>query len=410
VGLVSLAPLRHPPFRRFWIGAAVSNIGTWMETVALGYYVADQTHLAVWSAVIAAAGFVPIAVIGPIGGALADRRSRKTILLFALSAQTLIAAIVTVLVASDAASPAMIAVLILGSGCAAAIGFPSYQASFRHLVPPEDLPAAIGLASAQWNLGRILGPVAAAVAIGIGGIGWALVVNTLSFLAVIGAVASVALPGADPMAAIEPFRRAILGGWRYVRAEPGLRATFSIMCLNTLLAAPFIALIPAMAVKVLDGDEVTTGVLVTAQGVGAVVAGTIVGGLVARYGLRLTMLGAVAMTAPALVAYGLAPGTVSMAAALAVVGFTYMLALSTFSTAAQQRSPDLLVGRVLAVNNAVLGALYPLGALIQGRLGDLVGLRVTTVVAALLLGAALIGLRAFRPGYSAALGHPIPVV
>ena len=62
MGLVTLAPLRHPPFRRFWIGAALSNIGTWMETVALGYYVADQTRLAVWSAVIAAAGFVPIVV------------------------------------------------------------------------------------------------------------------------------------------------------------------------------------------------------------------------------------------------------------------------------------------------------------------------------------------------------------
>ena len=87
MGLVTLAPLRHPPFRRFWIGAALSNIGTWMETVALGYYVADQTRLAVWSAVIAAAGFVPIAVIGPIGGALADRRSRKVILLVIMSSR-----------------------------------------------------------------------------------------------------------------------------------------------------------------------------------------------------------------------------------------------------------------------------------------------------------------------------------
>ena len=407
---MSLAPLRHPPFRRFWIGAAVSNIGTWMETVALGYYVADQTRLAVWSAVIAAAGFVPIAVIGPIGGALADRRSRKTILLLALTAQTLIAGVLTALVAAEAAGPATIAVLTLGSGCAAAIGFPSYQASFRYLVPAEDLPAAIGLASAQWNLGRILGPVAAAVAIGVGGIEWALVVNTVSFLAVIGAVASVRLPGANPMAAAEPFRRALLGGWRYVRAEPGLRATFSIMCLNTLLAAPFIALIPAMAVKVLDGDETTTGVLVTAEGVGAVLAGATVGGLVARYGLRLTMLNAVSLSVPALIVYGLAPSTLAMAGALAVVGFLYMLALSTFTTAAQQRSPDELVGRVLAVNNAVLGALYPLGVLIQGRLGDVVGLRATTVAVALVMGAALVGVRALRPAYTAALNDPVPVV
>ena len=410
MGLVTLAPLRHPPFRRFWIGAALSNIGTWMETVALGYYVADQTRLAVWSAVIAAAGFVPVAVIGPIGGALADRRSRKVILLVAMSAQALVATAVTVLVAADAAGPAVIALLTLLSGCAAAIGFPAYQASFRHLVPPEDLPAAIGLSSAQWNLGRILGPVAAALAIGIGGITWALAINAVSFLAVIIAVASVRLPPPVRGATHESFRRSILGGWHHVRAEPGLRATFTIMCLNTFLAAPFIALIPAMAVKVLDGSEATTGVLVTAQGIGAVMAGAVIGGLVARYGVRLTMVRAVGLLAPSLAAYGLAPNVVTMAMALAVVGFLYMLALSTFTTVAQQRSPDELTGRVLAVNNAVLGALYPLGALLQGRIADVIGLRATTVAAAVALAAALLAVRAARPHFTAPLEHPVATV
>jgi MFS family permease len=410
VGLVTLAPLRHPPFRRFWIGAALSNIGTWMETVALGYYVADQTRLAVWSAVIAAAGFVPVAVIGPIGGALADRRSRKVILLITVSAQAVVAAVITALVAADAAGPALIALLTLLSGCAAAIGFPSYQASFRHLVPPEDLPAAIGLSSAQWNLGRILGPVAAAVAIGIGGISWALAINTVSFFAVIIAVASVHLPPPISGATREPFRRAILGGWHHVRAEAGLRATFTIMCLNTFLAAPFIALIPAMAVKVLDGNEATTGVLVTAQGVGAVVSGAVIGGLVARYGVRLTMVRAVSLLAPALVAYGLAPNVVTMAMALAVVGFLYMLALSTFTTVAQQRSPDELTGRVLAVNNAVLGALYPIGSLVQGRVADVVGLRAVTVASGVSLAVALVAVRAARPHFTSALEHPVAAV
>ena len=403
MGLVSLAPFRHPPFRRFWIGACVSNIGTWMETVALGYYVVEQTRLAFWSAAIAAAAFIPIALLSPIGGALADRRSRKALLISALSVQTVLAGIVTVLVASGTATPAVIALLALGSGCAAAIGFPAYQSAFKHLVPAAELPAAIGLASAQWNLGRILGPVAAAAAIHFGGITWALAINTFSFFAVIGAVASVRLPRPVRGATHEPFRRALGGGWRYVRAEPGLRATFSVMCLNTFFAAPFIALIPAMAVKVLGGDERTTGLLVTAQGVGAVIAGAMVGGLVSRYGLRLTMVTAVSAITPALVFYGVAPNAVSMAVALAVVGFLYMVALSTFTTAAQQRSPDELLGRVLAVNNAVLGALYPLGALIQGKVADVVGLRVTTVAAALIMAAALVGARLTRPGYTSGL-------
>jgi predicted MFS family arabinose efflux permease len=92
-----------------------------------------------------------------------------------------------------------------------------------------------------------------------------------------------------------------------------------------------------------------------------------------------------------------------MAATLAVVGFLYMVALSTFTTAAQQRAPDALLGRVLAVNNTVLGALYPLGALVQGKLGDAVGLRMTTVAAALLMAGVLGVTRLTRPGYTAAL-------
>jgi MFS family permease len=407
VGLVSLSPFRYPRFRRFWIGACVSNIGTWMETVALGYYVVDRTQLAFWSAAIAAAAFIPVAVLSPVGGALADRRSRQAVLISTLAVQTVLAGVVTALVATDTASPALIALLALGSGCAAAIGFPSYQSAFRHLVPAAELPAAIGLASAQWNLGRILGPVAAAIAIRFGGISWALAINTLSFLAVIGAVASVHLPRPGPGAGREPFRRALTGGWRYVRAEAGLRASFSVMCLNTFLAAPFIALIPAMAVKVLGGDESTTGFLVTAQGVGAVIAGGLVGGLVTRYGLRLTMVAAVSATTAALAAYGLAPNVVAMGFALGVLGFLYMVALSTFTTAAQQRAPDALLGRVLAVNHVVLGAFYPLGALVQGKLADVAGLRATTVTAAVVMAAVLLAWRLLRPGYTSALAESV---
>ena len=99
-----------------------------------------------------------------------------------------------------------------------------------------------------------------------------------------------------------------------------------------------------------------------------------------------------------------------MGMALAVVGFLYMLALSTFTTAAQQRSPDELVGRVLAVNNAVLGALYPLGALIQGRLADVVGLRATTVAAAVVLAVALVAVRAAPRTSRPPLEHPVDPV
>jgi len=122
------------------------------------------------------------------------------------------------------------------------------------------------------------------------------------------------------------------------------------------------------------------------------------------------MVRAVGLLAPSLAFYGLAPNVVTMAMALAVVGFLYMLALSTFTTVAQQRSPDELTGRVLAVNNAVLGALYPLGALLQGRIADVIGLRATTVAAAVALAAALVVVRAARPHFTSPLEHPVATV
>jgi hypothetical protein len=92
-----------------------------------------------------------------------------------------------------------------------------------------------------------------------------------------------------------------------------------------------------------------------------------------------------------------------MGLALGVLGFLYMVALSTFTTAAQQRAPDALLGRVLAVNHVVLGVFYPLGALVQGKLADVAGLRATTVAAAVVMAAVLLAWRLVRPGYTSAL-------
>ncbi|MDO8362896.1 MAG: MFS transporter, partial [Actinomycetota bacterium] len=102
----SLAPFRSRPFALMWTGALVSNIGTWMETVALGYYVADTTGKASWSAVVAAAGFIPSAVLGPIGSAMADRLRRRRVLLIGSIVSGLIAAVVAAWVGAGDATPA----------------------------------------------------------------------------------------------------------------------------------------------------------------------------------------------------------------------------------------------------------------------------------------------------------------
>ena len=117
-------------------------------------------------------------------------------LLTTTAVQTALAALLTVLAATDNAHPGVVVLIVLGAGCAMALGFPSYMALLPDLVPRDDLPGAVALSSAQWNLGRVIGPALAGIVIGFGGFEWAFGFNTLSFLAVIAVVVVAAPPAA----------------------------------------------------------------------------------------------------------------------------------------------------------------------------------------------------------------------
>ncbi len=406
----SFAPFRHRDFALFWSGAFVSNIGTWMETVAFGYYVTSRTGQAVWPGLVAAATFVPTAFIGPVGGAIADRMPRKVVLLITTSVQTFFAGLITTLMVIGNPAPYVVVLVAFGSGCAAAVGFPAYQALIPDLVPIEDLPGAIALGSAQWNLGRVIGPLLAGIAISLGGVPWALGANTVSFFAVIFVLLLITLPRPSPDARLEKIGAAIRGGIAFVRADPGLRIVIQTMCLSMLFAAPFIALIPAMAIKVLDSGKTGTSVLVTAQGVGAVTAALAIGPLGRRFGMRWIMVRSVTLVPVALIFYAVAPDLPLSALAILVVGSLYLTSLSCFTTIAQQRSPAAFRGRVLSLNSVVLGTLYPLGAAVQGLLADHFGLRTVTAGSAVLMLAALVIVCIVRPGYTSALDEAVAPV
>ncbi len=403
------APFKHRIFAAFWTGAFLSNIGTWMETVAVGIYVTQATHNSAWTGLVAAAGFAPGAILGPVGGALADRIPRKRLLLTTTSVQTVLATLLAVLAATGSPSPGLVTLIVFGGGCVQAVGFPTYQSLLPDLVPPEDLVGAVALSSAQWNLGRVLGPVLAGVAIGFGGYAWAFGINAFSFFAVIAAVSLLRLPPPRPKAG-QTIRGSIAEGVRYVRRDPGLRVVMGYMFINTFLAAPFIALVPAMAQIVLDAGKNGTSVLVTAQGIGAVAMALMLGTLTARLGNRRVLLLVLWTLPPALVLYALMPNLATSALALILVGFVYLGALSSFMSIAQIRAPAEVRGRVVSLIAVVLGTLYPLGAVIQGKVANSIGLRETTIGAAALMVVALLALKLRNPRFADALELPAVAV
>ena len=399
----SFRVFRHGSFAVLWTGSLVSNVGTWMETVALGRYVQEQTGEAKWAGLVAAAGFLPTAVVGLLGGALADRVSRQKLIITASLLQAGFAAVLTWLVASGRATPGWIALLALLAGCGAAIGFPAWQTAVPDMVPSDEVPSAIGLSSVQWNLGRVVGPAIAGIVMSVWGITAALMCNVVSFFAVTLAASLVTIPP-RAVTSTDSIMRTIADGWQTTRRVPALRVMSAAMFLNFLVAAPFIALIPAMVEQVLHAGRGANSALVTAQGVGAVLAGVLLGSLVSRWGLRRTMVRLMCTLAPALVLYGLAPNLWWMVPALGLVGAAYMGCMSTFSTIGQTRAPEGARGRVMAINNATLGVLYPIGAVVQGALGDRIGLRVVTVGSGVVMIVVMIAVRVLRPGFTEPLG------
>ena len=399
----SFRPFRHRQYLIYWTGNFISNIGTWMESVALGAFVASATGKAFWSGIIAAAGFLPTGLLSPVGGVVADRFPRKPVLLTMTMVQMLVAGVLAAAAFQHRLTPELVAPLVFVAGVAGALGFPAYGAAVRDLVPAEDLTAAIGLGSAQWNLGRIVGPALAGAVIAFGGIGWALAINTVSFLAVVVTLLVITLGRPTPTAHRPGWYASLSEGFRFVRTEPGLRVSSAAMVVNTFFAAPFIALVPAMVEKVLHRDREAVSLLVTCQGIGAVLAAVRLGKLTDRLG-HATLLGMNMVLVPlTLTIYALVPGLVAKAIALVPLGAAYLLALTTFSSIAQLRAPAEIRGRSIAVNNTILGLLYPLGALLQGALGDRFGVDRTTAAAGLTMLVIVVAARLLHPGVLRAL-------
>jgi len=405
LGLPSLQPLHRRNFALVWGAALVSNIGSWVQTVAVGVLVTELTGQARWTGLVAAAAFLPLGLLSPVGGALADRVDRRRLLLLTTLGETGFAVLLAALSATGRINPADLTLTVLGMGCMAAIGFPAYQAILPDLVPREELLGAISLSSAQYNMGRVVGPALAGIVLAAGSYTLAFVLNAVSFGAVLVAIALVRVPPPTPDDE-GGLRRRIVAGARGAWAEPGCRTAILGIATAALLLSPFIALIPAVALKLFGEGEGATAVLVTAQGVGAVAGALVLPSLAQRFGRRRVLAANLLVLPGVLLLYALAPSLVFATVALAAVGAAYIGILSGLGTVVQLRAPTALRGRILSLYMVALGTVYPIGAVVQGALGDVVGLRTVTAGCAAAFVAVVLVVRATRPDLVASLDDP----
>lgn len=403
LSLASLRPLRRRDFALVWSAALVSNIGSWLQTIAVGILVTELTGQARWTGLVAAAAFVPIGVLSPVGGAIADRVDRRRLLIATTVGETVAAVLLAVLVGTGNGSPLAVTALVFAGGCMTALGFPAYQAILPDLVDRDDLLGASSLSMAQYNLGRVVGPVLAGAVLVVGSYTWAFALNAASYGAVVVALLMVRLRAPAPSDEPAGLWARIVAGARGAKAEPGCRAAILTIAVTALLLSPFIALIPAVTVKLFGGGEGATSLLIGAQGVGAVAGALSLASLARRYGRRRVLVVNLLVLPFLLGAYAAAPTLAVATVVLVAVGAGYVGVLSGLGTVVQLRAPEALRARILSLYMVALGIVYPLGAVLQGSLGDLWGLRAVTAGGAVVYLVALVAAGVARPDLVAAL-------
>ena len=408
--VAALRPLHYRNFAVLWTASLISNVGSWMQTVAVGALVISRTGQASWAVLVAAGAFLPIGLLSPVGGALADRLPRRPMIAVGNLVAGLIAAAIALLVARGQAGPYTLLALVTLQGSASALIGPFSQAILPDLVPRSEFLAASSLNSAQWNAGRIVGPALAGATVAAFGFAASFVANAVSFLAVVMALLFVRLapPPGGQAGLLSSMRQGLAAAW----AQPSCRAATISIGTVAVLAAPFIALVPAVALSLTRGGTsaggassvaAATAALTTAQGAGAIAGALILPPLAARIGRGRSLGWSLGLLPVVLVGYGVARSLWLAVLALFVVGLIYMWVLSGLQTVAQLHAPAAYRGRVLSFFLVALGVAYPVGALAQGPIANHIGVAWTTLSASVVLAVIYLLVVWRRPGFIRAL-------
>ncbi len=392
----SLRPLRHRNYALFWTANLVSNIGTWMETVAVSALVAHETGRASAAGLAAAAAFLPMALFAPIGGLIGDRVHRKRFLMATVCFDMSLAFVLAYLVSHGVKSPAVLSAILFLEGCSSALSLPNRSALTPDLVPPEELLAAISLGSASWNGGRIFGPVVAGIVIALTNVSTALVFNAVSFGVLFVAVLFIRIPERrgepDGLGLIARLQEGISA----VRRSSTSRLALGLVALMALTSGPFIGLISIFSEKVF-GNALLNARLITGQGIGAVLGAFIGPSIAERYSRSALLAGGFCGIPIGMLAYAFSPNSWFAAVALVPVGACYFIVLTGSQTMLQASTPPMLRARTAAIFSVCLGGAYVPAIALAGIAADRFGLRQVTVAQAVLGAGAVVFVTLRRP-------------
>jgi MFS family permease len=391
----TFASLRHRNFRLLWFGTMISHSGDWMDQIALNWLVYDLTGSALALGIMNAVRMAPILLFTLVGGVVADRWPRRTLLMSTQGAAMLLALILAVLVSAGVVQFWMILVVAFGRGVMMSFNQPARQSLISDLVPREDLMNAIALNAATNNSTRVIGPAIGGVLIAAIGVAGAFYVNAFSFVAVLGGLALMQFPGQTRRA-----RKSVLedlkGGLQYVVGHPNIRGLVILALAPMVFGMPYMSMLTIFAKDVLQVGSEGLGFLTACSGVGAVAGALWVASLGIQRGRRRLMLLALVGFGATLVVFALSPWLWLSAIASVAVGMCRQLYNALNNTLIQETVDEEFRGRVLSTLFLDRAAV-PLGTMLAGAGTAAVGAPITTALMASTLIVLAILARFFMP-------------
>jgi MFS family permease len=375
----SFNSLEVPNYRRYFVGQMISLSGTWMQTVAAIWLILSLTDSGIAVGATTALQFLPMLLFGAWGGLLADRMSKRRLLIATQALMAIPALGLLAVTATGIVVPWMVFLAVFAMGLVNAVDNPTRQSFVIEMVGSDRVVNAVSLNSVIVQAARIVGPAIAGLLIAGFGVVPCFAINALTFVAMILALWGMDPRGlrAAPIAPREPG--AIRAGLRYVIATPELAVPLALMALVGTLGFNFQVVLPLLAKFSFDGGATTYGVLVSAMAVGSI-AGALVNGAHGRTGPRLIAAGALAFGLSALLSAAM-PTLALEIPFLALLGAAAVTFAATINSTLQLAVSPEMRGRVMALYSVVFLGSTPIGAPLVGWLSEAYDPRVALLLA-----------------------------
>jgi MFS family permease len=391
----TFSALAIPNFRRFFFGQSTSLIGTWMQSVAQSWLVFTVTHSATAIGFVLALQTLPVLLLAPYGGVIADRVDKRRFLIVLQSLMGVQALVLGILVVTHSVMFWEICVLAIVLGLNNCFETPARQAFMLEMVGSSQVRNAVSLNSTMVNAARAIGPAVAGLLIATVGVGLCFLINAVSFVAVVYSLTSMDISALKPSPPAQRARGQLREGLRYVRGEPRLWVPLIMAGMVGTLAYEFQVTLPVVAKQTFGGNAATYGFLTAAMGFGAVFGGLFTATR-GRTGLR-TMTFAATGFGVAMLCVALAPTLALAFVAMAVTGFAAICFMSTGNATLQLEATPSMRGRVMSLWAVGFMGSTPIGGPLVGWVVEVAGARSGLAVGGLsCLVAAAIGLIAMR--------------